>query len=238
MPGLVLIAAAALAVYLALRLFAATDPRRLARGLRWAVAAAGVLLAVYLMAVGQLGTIVMLVAMAGPFLLTSRWGAPFRAWFGGDSAIPSDHGPSRSAVETAHLRMTLDHATGAMAGEVLDGPGRGRGLADLTPAELMALRAHLAGRDAASLTLLETWLDRTHSEWRRFGEGPRGATAPETGEMTREEACAVLGLASDPSVDAVRAAHRRLMRRFHPDVGGSDYLAAKINRAKDILLRG
>jgi curved DNA-binding protein CbpA len=54
--------------------------------------------------------------------------------------------------------------------------------------------------------------------------------------MTRDEALAVLGLAEGASVDEIRAAHRRLIQRMHPDVGGTADLAARINRAKDVLL--
>ena len=55
--------------------------------------------------------------------------------------------------------------------------------------------------------------------------------------MTRDEAFAVLGLKSGASADEIRAAHRRLMKDFHPDKGGSDYLASKINEAKDALIQ-
>ena len=56
--------------------------------------------------------------------------------------------------------------------------------------------------------------------------------------MTRDEALAVLGLADAASEEDIKAAHRRLIQRMHPDVGGSADLAARINRAKDILLDG
>ena len=54
--------------------------------------------------------------------------------------------------------------------------------------------------------------------------------------MSREEACQVLGLQPGAGIDEIRAAHRRLIARLHPDQGGGDYLARKINEARDVLL--
>jgi curved DNA-binding protein CbpA len=54
--------------------------------------------------------------------------------------------------------------------------------------------------------------------------------------MTRDEALAILGLAAGATAEQIRAAHRRLILRVHPDAGGSADLAARINRAKDVLL--
>lgn len=67
--------------------------------------------------------------------------------------------------------------------------------------------------------------------------GPSGGRAPRaSGKMSRAEALKVLGLGEGATEDDIRAAHRRLILQTHPDRGGSDYLAAKINEAKDVLL--
>lgn len=73
------------------------------------------------------------------------------------------------------------------------------------------------------------------------GASPGSGTPPPRapgGPMTRDEAYQVLGLAPGASETEIRAAHRRLMRGAHPDQGGSDWLAARINQARDVLLAG
>jgi DnaJ-domain-containing protein 1 len=131
--------------------------------------------------------------------------------------------------------MELDHDTGIMDGEVLAGPLRGKKLSQLQQAELQKLHAQCRAANDQSLPLFEAWLDRTQSEWRANWGGKQKTTAA-AGSMSREEAYAVLGLKPGASPEDVKSAHKRLMKEFHPDRGGSDYLAAKINMAKDVLL--
>ncbi len=66
----------------------------------------------------------------------------------------------------------------------------------------------------------------------------QGAPPPRAGRMDRAEAARLLGVAENADADTVKAAHRRLLMKVHPDHGGSDYLAAKLNEAKDTLLGG
>lgn len=68
--------------------------------------------------------------------------------------------------------------------------------------------------------------------------GQGGAASRRSGAMTRDEAYQVLGLRPGASEADIRAAHHRLMRAAHPDAGGSDWLAARINQARDLLLGG
>ncbi len=143
-----------------------------------------------------------------------------------------------SDVETSHLAMGLDHDSGRMFGRIRAGRFEGRDLAELDLPQLLDLMAELAARDPEGVPLLEAWLDRAHPDWReQAGATPPPGRRPD-GRTTREEALAVLGLAEGSGEAEIRAAHRRLMRAAHPDQGGSDWLAARLNEARDILLGG
>ena len=139
-----------------------------------------------------------------------------------------------STVESAILRMQLDHDSGELQGEVLRGTYQGWHLADMNREQLLELMAYCRQEDADSAQLLDSYLQR------RFpGEAPfqeAGGAADSGANIDRKEALAVLGLAEGASEEDIIAAHRRLMQKLHPDRGGNDYLAAKINQAKDLLL--
>ncbi|WP_334175588.1 DnaJ domain-containing protein [Pseudoxanthobacter sp.] len=165
------------------------------------------------------------------------WRNPFGGLAGGAGRSPG-LGSNASKVETAALTMELDHASGRIAGAVRSGPFTGRALESLTMADLRRLWAMLAG-DAESRALLEAYLDRRQAGWRqdfdmdaRAGQG--GAAAAR--RMSVEEAYETLGLRPGATEDDIRAAHRTLMKRVHPDVGGTAALAARLNEARDRLL--
>ena len=154
-------------------------------------------------------------------------------------ALEVRHG-QRTEVRTAFLQAWIDHGTGDVGGTVLSGRFSGRTLDGLSDAELLDLRLDCSA-DADSLRILEPYLDRRlGADWRNARQPPPHGSAPRgpSSDMTREEALAVLGLAQGASDDDIKAAHRRLIQRMHPDVGGSADLAARINRAKDVLLGG
>ncbi len=207
------------------------DPRALTRALRYGVAT-------------------LLLAVGAVLLLAERWGLALPLLAAGISALtvgrigPVDLRGSRraagssSTVRSAFLDMRLDHDSGDMSGRVVAGTHAGRGLDELGEAELIDLHGEVA-RDSESLALLEAYLDRRIPGWREHVEGDEAAGAggtTDTGAMTDEEAYEVLGLAPGAGNAEIRAAHRRLMMRVHPDQGGSTFLAAKINEAKDRLL--
>jgi hypothetical protein len=140
-----------------------------------------------------------------------------------------------SAVETALLRMQLDHDSGALQGEVLKGTFQGWRLADMDRQQLEQFFAYCGSEDTDSRQLLDSYLQQ------RFpGEAFSGAeqhAGPSSGNsMGRSEALAVLGLKDEATREDIITAHRKLIQKLHPDRGGNDYLAAQINQAKDLLL--
>ncbi len=142
-------------------------------------------------------------------------------------------GASRSEVETAVLKMVLDHETGDLSGQVLSGEFEGRSLDSLDRADLDNLLAYCRAQDLDSARLLESYLQR------RFGADWGGDYTPPAdsgSDMSNAEALAILGLEEGADEQAIVQAHRKLMQKLHPDRGGNDYLAAKLNQAKDTLL--
>jgi hypothetical protein len=158
---------------------------------------------------------------------------------GGFGGGPSG-GQRNSEVATETLRMALDHRTGELEGEVLRGPFAGRTLDSLGLSELLDLLADCQREDPRSVALLETYLDRRQPDWRAHlggEETPRdGAERGPGGTMDEVTAWSILDLAPGASDPDIKAAHRRLMNKLHPDHGGSSYLAAQHNQAKDCLL--
>jgi hypothetical protein len=213
------------------RAFVAAEPRALVRTLRYLVGGALLLFGLI-------------------FFLAERWGLALPLAAAGISALalgrigPLDLGGgrrragSRSTVRSAFLEMALDHDSGAMTGTVVAGSLAGQGLDDLDDAALRRLHDEVVG-DGESVSLFEAYLDRRKPGWREDVErdGDAGPRRPaNAGAMTDEEAYEILGLAPGAGKADIRAAHRRLMFRLHPDQGGSTFLAAKINQAKDRLL--
>jgi DnaJ-domain-containing protein 1 len=222
-------------VYMGAKAFAQARPAQLVTGLRVAGGIGAALAGIWLLLTGRINLAIMLASVFAPVL--ARWRAGWRAGRAGGGPAAGQS----SQVETAWLRMHLDHDTGILDGTVLQGRFGGRRLGEMSIPELAALLARLRVNDPDSATVLETYLDRARPEWR---EGAGEAAADEAppaasgaGPMTREEAYRILGLEPGAPEKAIRDAHRKLMMKVHPDQGGSTYLAAKINQAKDLLLK-
>jgi hypothetical protein len=147
-----------------------------------------------------------------------------------------------SEIRSRFVRMTLEHATGEMTGDVLEGRFIGRALGTLDLQDLLALCGECqSASDNDSIQLLEAYLDRTHEGWREahatHGDpASDGADPALGGTLTRTQAFAILGLDENATSEEIITAHRRLMQKVHPDRGGSTFLAATINKAKDVLV--
>ena len=158
-----------------------------------------------------------------------------RHWASSSGSAQKSPGQT-SRVSTEHLEVELDHDTGAISGRVLRGAFAGCGLESLTPAEMAQLWQDCRFADPQSAQIIETYLDRAHPTWREDMARTQGTAGESGSHMTRAQALDVLGLREGASDDDIRRAHRELMLKMHPDRGGSTFLAAKINQAKDLLL--
>ncbi|MAZ03837.1 MAG: molecular chaperone DnaJ [Sneathiella sp.] len=208
---------------------ATADPKKILKGLRVASVIFFALLAGFFALTGRF-TYAMPLALAALFFLRNK------SLFG--SSRPSEG--QKSDVKTAWLRATLNHDSGEMDATILQGQFKDRELSSLTRAELGEFHQEAIG-DEQTIAILESFISR------KFGEdssddstsqsqGNRRSTA-DSGPMTRKEAFEILELESNATVAEIKSAHRRLMKKFHPDHNGSDYMAAKLNEAKDLLLK-
>jgi len=231
------------------RWFVEADPRKVAQGLKWGGLSVAAFILLFILASGRVALLFALVPAAFWIYRMIQRGKAAR-------------GPSpgqASEVRTRFLQMRLDHDSGALDGEILDGRYEGQTLSQLDLAELLELLQDYRIADAQSASGPEAPLDRPGPDWRASGEeGEAGARSAGSGEhegstrgggsgwgrgprprgaMSRAEALEILGLEEGAGAEAIREAHRRLMQKLHPDHGGSNYLAAKLNEAKDLLLR-
>jgi hypothetical protein len=210
--------------------FLKADPRKLAALGKPAGGVALLLAAGFLGLRGQLALALPLGAFGLGLL---GWVQMFPAGFGARTQKSTGQ---VSRVRSAFIEMELDHDSGAMRGRILAGQYEGQ---DLDALDVPTLVSLLAGIDEESRALLATYLDRREPGWREHAQGDAtaGRGAPSRGPMTEEEAYQILGLEPGADADAVRSAHRTLMKKLHPDHGGTNYLAARVNEAKDTLLR-
>ncbi len=154
---------------------------------------------------------------------------------GGIANVSATH---TSKVRSAYLEMTLDHETGTIDGRILNGIRQDQVLSNLTLHELLKYYAEIQ-MDEESVKLFQTFLDSAHPDW-RDQEDERSARGAETSllsrQLSRAEAYQWLGLEAGCSEEDIRRAYHRLIKRVHPDRGGSAALTAQITEARDKLL--
>jgi len=150
-----------------------------------------------------------------------------------------------SRVRSAMIEMELEHSTGAIRGVVLAGQHEGAHLDSLARPALLELYGVCRRDDPDGARLLEAYLDRRFPGWRStsdahadtggFRSGDGGARR--SGAISEDEAYEILGLKRGAAAADIARAHRDLMKKLHPDLGGTTDLAARVNEAKDVLMR-
>jgi hypothetical protein len=216
-----------------LHVFSKADPKKVAHVLRPAGGIGALGLAAFIGMRGHLEVAIPL-GLAGLGLL--GWG-PFASTgiFQRTQKTPGQV----SRVRSTYIEMELEHDSGAVRGQVLAGRHAGAPLDTLDVPVLLNLMTEI---DAESGALLAAYLDRRAPGWRESAQGDAAAGAGRgpsrsSGKMTEEEAYQILGVKPGASAEEIGRAHRSLMKKLHPDQGGSTYLAAQINEAKELLLR-
>lgn len=236
LPQLLILLGLLVALWLAYDWFTRVKPQAVARAVTWVGLAGLVVIGLWLVLTGKLAGLFAVAAGLAPWIMRAlRLHAVWRVvrQFGirvGGGQASAGHA---STVTTRFLRMELDHDSGRLDGEILEGPWRGRRLSGLDLDQARELRRHIA-IDPDSAQVLDAWIERN---WPDHGEQAEQASPPPPKQgMTVAEAREILGVGPAASADEIRAAHRKLMLANHPDHGGSTWIAARINQARDLLL--
>jgi hypothetical protein len=220
---------------MAIRWFGRMTPASAARVVRGGGYAVGIAALLALLLRGSFGLVGMLASMLVANAVRGG-GNPFASMM-----RAAGWGGAKSRESTAHsasIEMRLDRENGRMSGRVTAGPFAGRSLDEMTRGDCLAVYRFCQSDDPEGAALLEAYLDRRFTAWRQAqqGDGDARAGGWSGGALSRDEAYEVLGLPQGASREEIVAAHRSLMKKLHPDHGGSTALAARVNQAKDVLL--
>jgi hypothetical protein len=238
MPTLIAGVVAVSLLYSLLQMFRAANPVVLARAIKIGGGVVALAVAAFTGVKGELAVAIPIGIFGAGLLGWSPFGSSGFGGIGGLFGGSGQRSPGQtSRVRSQFLDMTLDHDSGELRGQIVAGPYAGHALGEFDLAQLTAM---ISGFDAESVSLLESYLDRRFPAWRQNAQGNTAgwqSRAASSGKMTDEEAYQILGLEPGASRDDIGRAHRALMKKLHPDQGGSTYLAARVNEAKDTLLR-
>ena len=238
MPTLIAGVVAVIVLYSLLQMFRAANPVVLARAIRIVGGVVALAVAVFTGIRGELAVALPLGIFGAGLLGWSPFGASVFTNIGGLFGMGGQRSPGRtSSVRSRYFEMILDHDSGGLSGRIIAGPNAGHSLEEFDLPQLLQMIPEL---DAESVPLLESYLDRRFPAWRQNAQADaagRQSRPAAGGKMTDEEAYQILGLKPGAGRDEIGRAHRTLMKKLHPDQGGSTYLAARINEAKEVLLR-
>lgn len=246
-PYLILGIALLAGLLLAGRWFVSADPKTLVKVLKWLLFGVIGAVILFFLFTGRLAWAFYALPALLPWFVRARSAhrafKTFSRMYRSAGGVNAATGQT-SDVDTRFLRMTLDHDTGEMSGEIKEGAFAGRRIETLGVDELVKLLRACWTEDQQSAQVLEAYLNRVHPDWREraqagaASEGAGGGPAARGGAMSRAEALDVLGLKEGATDTEIKDAHHRLIAGLHPDHGGSTYLAAKINQARDVLVGG
>lgn len=222
------------------RWYATADPKVALKALKWGALGLFFIIAAFFVFTGRLSWAFMSLPVLLPWLLRARSVArTAKAFSRMSQARAGNTRGETSDVETRFFHMTLDHDSGDMTGTVQEGAHKGKQIDTLTTAQLVKLLVECQSEDMDSARVLEAYLDRNRPDWHdrvHVHDGTETGAQTQKSAMDRAEALLVLGLTDGATAKDIKEAHRKLISGMHPDHGGSDYLAAQINQAKDILL--
>lgn len=239
MSYLILGVAVMAGLLLAMQWFVTAEPKSIARTLKWVLLGLVGIVILFFIVTGRFTWALWTLPALLPWFMRARQAARMAKNFsrmsgGGSSGQTSE-------VRSAFLEMQLDHDSGDMDGVVRKGRHEGAQLSSLTLSDLLELFDDYSAEDGESARLLAAFLDRMYPDWRGEEGAANGpdddAFSEKGGSMSRAEALRILGLDEKAGEDEIRSAHHRLIAGLHPDRGGSAYLAAKINEARDVLLK-
>lgn len=220
-----------LAIYM-FNLFAKGDIPTLIRSLRWILGGSALAIALLLLVGGRIGVASLFGFIASSILMRGRLG-PI------DFTTTHTAPGAKSSVRSRYFEMQMDLASEEVAGKIITGNFAGRKLESIDENEMRVLLREVEG-DPDSLSLLETWLNVNRTGWREYFAGNQQEQhSAETNStlMDEHQAYDILGLKPGANFEEIKAAHHRLLKAVHPDQGGSNFLAARINAAKDLLLK-
>ena len=244
MLSLFILSAAVIAgLILASRWYISTDTKNLLKVLRWLLLGSVLSAVLFFIFSGRLTWAFAALPALLPWFFRLRTLARAAKTFSrmrqsNGAGFSSQSTGRNSNIETQYLRMCLNNDTGVMNGKVRTGPYTGQFLDNMCLQDLIQLRQLCEKDDPESGRVLEVYLDRCHPDWRGANsETSESSDSPRTSSMGRAEAIQILGLGDDFTDSDIKQAHRRLISGLHPDHGGSNFLAAQINQAKDVLLK-
>ena len=222
------------------RWYVTEEPKEALKILKWVAIGFFVVVSCFFVFTGRLNWAFMGLPVLLPWLIRARTLARVAKTF--KRMSQENAGVKRgntSDVKTRFFIMTLDHDSGDMNGTISEGDHSGEYIGNLSTQQLIVLLNTYLKEDIDSARILEAYLDQNHPDWHDFvDEFDKSSQLANTNTMNRALALQILGLCHGSTDKAIKAAHRKLISGMHPDHGGSNYLAAQINQAKDVLLGG